>query len=89
MIPETREQLNALIRKANRCPINRYLLIRAMKAIEGLTYDDVAMSDKEKVSAIYRMAHAALNKCNNNHEDWKHEIIQTHKAMVAIGVSNR
>ena len=83
----SKKELESLLRKARHRRINRYLLVRAMKAIEGLTYEDVVMSPKKKLELIYSMAHASLNKCNNPHEDWKREIIQTHKAMVKIGVS--
>lgn len=87
MFPQSREEFERQIAKAKRRPINRYLLMRAMKAIEGLTYEDVAMTPEEKVACIYRLAHASLNHCNNNHDDWKREIIDTHKSMVAMGVS--
>ena len=87
IFPKSREELDASIKKARRRKINNYLLIRAMKAIEGLTSEDVCMSPENKLSEIYSMAHASLNHCNNNHDDWKKQIIVTHKAMVKIGVS--
>jgi hypothetical protein len=87
MFPESKEEFEKSIRRANRRPINRYLVLRALKAIEGIVSEDVAMPLQEKVDLIYELAHAALNKCNNNHDDWKQKIIATHKTMIAMGVS--
>ncbi len=84
---QERMEMERRSRKAHRRPINRYLLIRAMKAIEGLTYEDIGGTDREKLDDIYCMAHAALNHCNNNHDGWKKKIITMHKAMVHFGVA--
>ena len=47
---------------------------KALLAIEGLTFQDVIMSDKEKLSRIYKFAHIALRTCQNDHKIWHKEL---------------
>ena len=86
-VEEEKARICAMLDKANQQPIDPVLLLTAMKAIEGLTFEDVGGPPEEKLADIYRLAHAALNHCPNPHLDWKEEIVKTHKIMVEIGVS--
>jgi hypothetical protein len=35
--------------------------------------------DERTIDAIYRIAHAALGKCANSHEDWRKDIIKQYQ----------
>ena len=69
-----REELERRVREAHAKLVDPVLVLQALKVIEALTSDDLVMTDKDRLDEIYETAHAALNHCTNDHEDWKARI---------------
>ena len=88
MFPKSRKELNDYIRKGNQQEINLIAIIRALKAIEGLTSEDICGTPQEKMGKIYSLAHHALNHCagcGRNETD----IFSEHAAMVYFGQTEK
>ena len=64
------------------------LKMKALIAIEGLTFPDVAMSDEEKLTDIYKFSHIAVGRCSNKHEDWHIELDNCIKFLEKAGITN-
>ena len=61
-------------------------LLRILKTIEGITFEDFAISPEKKVEMIYRFAHIGVGSCQNKHEDWIKECEQTGKSLRQMGI---
>jgi len=59
---------------------------KALLAIEGLTYEDIAMAADEKLSKIYKFAHIGFGSCQNDHEDWHEELEKCLLALNKFGI---
>ena len=59
---------------------------RALRVIEGLTFEEVANSPEEKLEKIYKFAHIGLGTCKANHSPWLEELSETEKALTEMGV---
>ena len=60
--------------------------LRILKTIEGITFEDFAISSEKKVEMIYRFAHIGVGSCQNKHEDWLKECRQVEKSLIKMGI---
>jgi len=51
---------------------------KALEAIEGLC----SLDENSRDVVIYKIAHVALGKCENPHDDWREELDRLHKLLV-------
>lgn len=58
-------------------PTERTLVRKALTLIEEITVE----SDNAGDGQIYKIAHAALGRCGNPHDDWKEEILKNYHAI--------
>ena len=59
---------------------------KALETIEGLTFDDIKMTTKTKLSKIYMFAHIAQDKCKNPQVGWVMELDETYNALKKAGI---
>ena len=62
---------------------------RALRVIEGLTFPDITGDCRKKLDQIYRFAHIGMGDCENLHEDWCEELLETEKGLVGIGIISK
>ena len=56
----------------------------ALETIEGMI---LATEPKNKMlMACYRFVHVSRNRCGNPHDDWKGELLSTHKRLKEEGI---
>ena len=60
---------------------------RALRVIEGLTFEDVRGTPEEKMAKIYTYAHVGNGHCENPHEEWRKDLEGAEEALVAMGVA--
>lgn len=54
----------------------------ALEVIELLCEEHDLKGDNERLSQIYRIAHAGRSpSCENSHKEWKTELLHLHKEM--------
>jgi len=61
---------------------NVILKTKALEVIEGICLLD----EKDVCKPFYRVAHVALGRCGNPHEDWRKELDKLHRHLVKDGV---
>jgi hypothetical protein len=60
---------------------------RALMVIETLVGEDIIWDDIDKLkSDIYKIAHAALGDCTNEHLDWRDETEKQFRAFEEAGL---
>ena len=60
--------------------------VRILHIIEGITFPDFLLSDKDKLNMIYKYAHIGVGNCKNKHEDWVKDAETTEKALKKFGI---
>jgi len=88
MFPKSRKELNEYLQKGNEQEMNLIVLLRALKAIEGITFEDIGGTAEKKLGQIYTLAHNALSDCVGCGCDQK-KIFEAYKAMVHFGVTSK
>ena len=65
--------------------MNNELAVKALELIEDISgtlscdTSDKILVDRKDLENIFSYAHVALGRCSNPHEDWKTDLIKTHK----------
>ena len=59
---------------------------RALRVIEGLTFEEVANSPEEKLEKIYKFAHIGRGACKANHSPWLEELAKAEVALTEMGI---
>ena len=62
------------------------IALRALRVIEGLTFEDIATLPKKKVEEIYMYAHIGGGHCGNPHPDWRRTLAEAEEALIKAGV---
>lgn len=56
----------------------------ALETIEGLTFEDV--KSQNKLGEVYKIAHVALGRCKNKHQDWFIDMLSCNNALKELGI---
>ena len=59
---------------------------RALRVIEGLTFEEVVNSPEEKLEKIYKFAHIGIGVCKANHSPWLEELTETERLLAEMGI---
>lgn len=70
----------------NRSTYDPEIADRALRVIEGLTFEDIAMDPMKKLEEIYTYAHIGVGRCKNPHLDWREQLVEAEQALIEMGI---
>lgn len=62
------------------------IALRALRVIEGLTFEEITTLPKEKIEEIYMYAHIGGGHCGNSHSDWREALMKAEEALIELGI---
>ena len=59
---------------------------RALRVIEGLTFEDIIMEPEKKLEKIYMFSHVGNGHCKNPHDDWRKLLEEAERGLIEGGI---